>query len=202
MAAPKFTKAQREAHLLTISDLYLTGRSQSYIAGVIGCSQPQVSGYLKKLYKLWQKEATANIDQRKAIELARLDKVEAEAWGAWQRSQQDAETDTTTTFNGQTTTTFKREGQTGDPRFLEVVSKCIMQRCKIIGVEAPQKIAPTDPSGTKAYESLTDTERANRLLALVDAARARRDGQAADGTPASVDSAAGEADAGLLQPGR
>ena len=63
--------------------------------------------------------------------------------------------------------------------------------------ERVKKIAPTDPSGTKEYESLTDIERANRLLALVDAGRARRDGSAADGAAAGVDPAAGAAEAGL-----
>lgn len=48
------------------------------------------------------------------------------------------------------------------------------------------KTALTDPTGTKEYSgSLTDTERAARIAALLDAARARRDGQAP-----SADSAA------------
>ena len=178
MAAPKFTKIEREAHLLTVSDLYLTGKTQAYIGTQIGCSQSQVSAYLRKLYKRWETAASANIDKLKARELARLDKVEVEAWAAWERSQADAETETTSTFDGKITTTLKREGQVGDPRFLDVVNRCIAQRCKIIGVEAPQKIAPTDPTGTKEYESLTDAERAARLAAIFDAARARRDGQA------------------------
>jgi hypothetical protein len=181
---PKFTPAQREANLLTVSDLYLTGKTQAHIAGVIGCSQQQVSGYLKKLYKRWQADASANIDRLKARELARLDKVEAEAWAAWERSQEDAETVTTNT-GAQSGTTTKVEGQVGDPRFLERVGWCITQRCKIIGVEAPTKIAPTDPTGNKAYESLTDAERAARIAAVLDRARARRDEQAAGVVDAS-----------------
>lgn len=140
MAAPTFTPAQREANLLKVSDLYLTGKTQAHIAGVIGCSQQQVSSYLKKLYKRWEAAATANIDRRKAIELSRLDKVEAEAWSAWERSQRDAETETVTTTKDTTISVNKREGQTGDPRFLDVVNKCIAQRCRIIGIEAPQKV--------------------------------------------------------------
>lgn len=40
------------------------------------------------------------------------------------------------------------------------------------------KTALTDPTGKKEYSALTDEERADRALALLDAARARRDGQA------------------------
>lgn len=40
------------------------------------------------------------------------------------------------------------------------------------------KIAPTDPSGTKEYAGLTDAERADRLAVILERARARRDGPA------------------------
>lgn len=54
------------------------------------------------------------------------------------------------------------------------------RRAKLLGLDAPTKVAPTDPSGSQPYESLTDDERADRLAALFERARARRDGQAAD----------------------
>ena len=50
----------------------------------------------------------------------------------------------------------------------------------IFGLNAPTKIAPTDPTGEKEYESLTDEERASRIAAIFDAARARRDGSASE----------------------
>jgi hypothetical protein len=147
MAAPTFTPAQREANLLTVSDLYLRGKTQASIAVQIGCSQQQVSGYLKKLYKRWQADAAQKIDRLKARELARLDKVEAEAWAAWERSQKDAEVETTTSIGEEKSIKFKREGQTGDSRFLDIVSKCIAQRCRILGVDAPTKMQLTGPNG-------------------------------------------------------
>lgn len=38
------------------------------------------------------------------------------------------------------------------------------------------KLAPTDPSGKKEYAGLTDDERAARIAAILERARARRDG--------------------------
>lgn len=169
MAAPKFTKAQREANLLKVSDLYLTGKTQAHIAGVIGCSQPQVSAYLRKLYKRWQDAATINIDHLKARELARLDKIEAEAWSAWERSQADAETETTSTFDGKATSTLKREGQVGDPRFLDIVNKCIAQRCKIIGIEAPQKIEMRDWREEARKSGIDPDKLVDQLIPMVQA---------------------------------
>ncbi len=41
-----------------------------------------------------------------------------------------------------------------------------------------EKVAPTDPTGENEFGNLTDEERADRALALLDVARARRMGQA------------------------
>lgn len=43
----------------------------------------------------------------------------------------------------------------------------LQQRGELYGAFAPKKIAPTDPTGQKAYEGLTDEERLRRILALV-----------------------------------
>jgi hypothetical protein len=37
--------------------------------------------------------------------------------------------------------TKRREGQVGDPRYLDGVLKCIDRRCAILGIDAPKKIA-------------------------------------------------------------
>ena len=48
------------------------------------------------------------------------------------------------------------------------------------------KVAPTDPTGTKEYAGLTDDERAARIAELLDAARARRVGQSANDKDSGV----------------
>jgi hypothetical protein len=52
------------------------------------------------------------------------------------------------------------------------------------------KIAPTDPTGTKPYEALTDDERAARIAAILERARARRAGQPAEPTDQDADASA------------
>ncbi|HEV3024962.1 MAG TPA: hypothetical protein VGX76_20955, partial [Pirellulales bacterium] len=47
---------------------------------------------------------------------------------------------------------LERMGRHGDAKYLEVVLRCIDKRCAIRGLDAPKKIAPTDPAGTKAFE--------------------------------------------------
>jgi len=38
------------------------------------------------------------------------------------------------------------------------VQWCVNKRCEILGLNAPTRIAPTDPSGTKPYSSLSNAE--------------------------------------------
>jgi hypothetical protein len=47
--------------------------------------------------------------------------------------------------------TEKTELLVGDERFLGRVAWCIDRRCKVFGVDAPTKIAPTDPTGESEY---------------------------------------------------
>ena len=64
---------------------------------------------------------------------------------------------------------------------LAIILRSLKQECDLLGLDAPTKIAPTDPSGTKEYDNISDDERIARLGAILDAARDRRDGQADGG---------------------
>ena len=59
---------------------------------------------------------------------------------------------------------------------LAIVLRSLKQECDLLGLDAPTKIAPTDPSGTREYDNITDDERIARLGAILNAARERRDG--------------------------
>ena len=134
-----------------IAQRYYQGISQAEIAEELNIEQPTVSRYLAKTREKWSKENVKKIDEMKQNELFKIDILELEYWAAWKRSCLNAEWETTkaildgknkkkdmTTpnrFEKQKTT----EGQCGDPRFLEGIQSCIKQRCKILGVEAPEK---------------------------------------------------------------
>lgn len=149
MASPKRTTFQREHDLLTISRRYLAGDIQVDIAHDLGLSQQQISYDIKALQRRWLDSAVSNIDEAKARELAKVDNLELEYWQAWKRSQEDAETvkqkgTPVNTPDGESkikTADIEKttKGQAGDPRFLQGVQWCIERRCKILGVDAPDK---------------------------------------------------------------
>jgi hypothetical protein len=61
----------------------------------------------------------------------------------------------------------------GDPTAINTALRISESRRKLLGIDAPQKVAPVTPDGKNEYVGLGDTERTEKLLALIDAARAR-----------------------------
>lgn len=134
-----------------VAALYLSGKVQTEIAAELGVDQATVSRDLKALQKEWSEQALRDLDQAKAEQLAKIDRLEREYWDAWVKSQ------------GEQTTTGKkltRDGdkekaeastkvavEPGDPRFLNGVQWCITQRCKILGIEAATEVK--FPQGTQ-----------------------------------------------------
>jgi len=161
-------------------------------------SQQQISYDLKTLQKRWQKSALVDIDAAKSKELARIDHLEREYWIAWERScsmRVITTAEKRATEKADSTKAGRREEQRdGNPAFLAGIMQCIDRRCKIMGFDAPTKIAPTDPSGEKEYSGgLTVEQRANRVNELLDSARVRRD-RPVDGEQPAMDTASRSAD--------
>lgn len=137
--------AEEEADRRNISRLYLKGLYQVEIAKELGISQSTVSRDIQYLIDEWKKERVYDINEAKARELAKIDNLELEYWDAWRRSKEDAETKTKKAVKTPEGVRQEQQeqykGQAGDPRFLQGIQWCIEQRCKILGVEAPKKIA-------------------------------------------------------------
>lgn len=121
---------------------YLRGEYQSQIAADLHLSQQQISIDLKVIRAQWLASTLRDFDALKAEQLAKIDQIEIEAWSAWERSKQPREITVTEATEGRQAgrkATVRREGQAGDPRFLERIQKCIDQRCQILGIGAMQE---------------------------------------------------------------
>lgn len=175
-----------------VARLYLQGWTQMRIGRELACSQATVSGDLKAVREWWRESATMALGERIALELSRIDRIEAEAWDAWERSKAEriqsfAETDTAGP-DGQPPegteadrrqrqrTTRKKSGirkqqVTGEDRYLSIVLDCVQRRCKILGLDAPDKLNLTgtqfqmdvDPKNLTDDELINIERIANRL---------------------------------------
>jgi hypothetical protein len=83
----------------------------------------------------------------------------------------------------------------GEPRVADSLFRAMERRARLEGLDAPIQV-----EGTLLTGALSDDERAERVAALLDRARARRAQHPAPGA-VDVAPAAGPADAGVPQPG-
>lgn len=179
MASPNRTPFQIERDRQEITRRYLRGETQAAIGEALGMTRQMVGYDLKAIQEAWQKASLIDFNAAKGRELAKVDELERTYWQAWDESKQE-KTQTSTkkkqTGKGEdakTEAAIKREKRDGNPAFLAGVQWCIERRCKLLGIDAPTKIAPTDPSGEKEYAGITDADLLRELASILDAARAR-----------------------------
>lgn len=125
-----------------VAQRYLRGEHQYDIGRALGVTQQQISMDLKAVRAAWLASAIRDFDALKSEQLAKVDAVEVEAWAAWERSKQPREVTVTEQTEGQSASrkaSVRREGQAGDPRFLERIQKCIEQRADLLGLNAPKR---------------------------------------------------------------
>jgi hypothetical protein len=105
------------------------------------------------LQQRWQQSALANLNEKKALELAKVDQLERTYWQAWEDSRKTRETTTSTTEKTSAAESIahaktpplrlkaamRKEARDGNPAFLEGVQWCINKRCAILGLDAPKK---------------------------------------------------------------
>lgn len=142
MTRVKRTAQQREADLETVQKNWLKGLTHREIADLInemrGYSPPLSRRQVSKDIQGIRTAIRDRMDRDAADELARIDNLEREAWDEYERSKK--------TFKmrrkrkteggegpGKTVKEVRKEERLGDPRYLERISWCIEQRCKILG---------------------------------------------------------------------
>lgn len=151
---------EKERDKQIIAEWYLKGYSCRAIALKLSekvgienyLSYRTVSSEIKKLLKEWQTDRIDDINHQKTLELEKLNKLERTYWDAWEKSIEDYERKTKkikgkvgTGSDGNPLRPSEQELYTteivsfGNPSYLSGVERCIERRCKILGIDAPQK---------------------------------------------------------------
>lgn len=160
--ARKLAIAQRRQQ---VARLYLQGQGQTEIALELEMGQSTVSKDLAHIHTAWRESAIRDFDALRDLEIARLNTIEREAWSAWERSQQPAVTTITSGTAKTRSENTKRitRHQFGNPRFLELALRASEERRKLLGLDAPLKIAPVTPDG----RPLTIEQRRTHIIAIL-----------------------------------
>jgi hypothetical protein len=134
------------------------GASFPEIAKALGYSGP--AGAYQAVMSALRRTLKEPAEEVRTLEVARLDAMLLALW-----------------------TQVKQGNQGAIDKALKVEER----RAKLLGLDAPAKVAPTDPSGEEQYEGLTDDELVRRLMAILGAeatAAIRGDPAALVGVPA------------------
>jgi len=151
-----------------VAKLYLEGYNQYQIGDMLNITQSCVSKDMVKNREQWKSSASSDIKELTLNELAKIDNLEQTYWKAWEKSCEDyqeksikaikkgkkkikGDNDNKPTSIEQTTKDVKANG---NPAYLTGIQNCIDKRCKILGIDAPQKI---DVSGTQTINNVTVT---------------------------------------------
>lgn len=109
-----------------VGQLYLQGWPQHRIGAELGISQATVSADLKVLQAEWLKSSLRNFDEARANEVAKIDRIEAEYWAAWERSRRPWKS---------RAKDEEPEPRDGNPSFLAGAERCVAMRCKLLGLD-------------------------------------------------------------------
>ena len=88
----KRTADQRRRDLALTADLYLKGKTQNEIADTLGFTRQQISYDLAVVRKQWLQSSVRDFDDAKALELAKLNRLEREYWDEWEESRSPVQT--------------------------------------------------------------------------------------------------------------
>ncbi len=163
-----------------VADLYLKGLTQAAISTEVGVGQPTVCSDLKHIQAEWRDSMVRDFDLAREIELQKIDRVEREAWAAWERSQKPDQSAQTYDDPNNRRTRRTVRNRNGDPRYLEIVLRCSRERRELLGLDAPQRME------IEHHGDDTLAERSDRLVALA-CALSQRAGAGAAGAGLILD---------------
>lgn len=163
MAANHTTDAsQSAARQAEIARLHARGWTKVQIAAELGVDESTVRHYVKKVHAEAAK-LTTDLAQAKQRELLLLAEAERETWQAWERSTQDAVTETVRTLpEGGVQTETRREGQAGDASLLKRLIEISDRRAKLLGLDAPTRSYQAGVT-PEQLEQMTDDELADYI---------------------------------------
>lgn len=172
-------KKEKLLRMDILSTLYKRGYSyremrQEVMArlGLKSYSLETVKKDIDSLLEEWRSTRIEDLDLALQLELERIDTLIKEAWEAWERSKEsykkvkgtqegvpgtpEGEGDTPSEI---VTTKMKQTQEDvvsyGDPRYLEVINRLLIERRKLLGLYSPEKM---DVSGSlNFYEMLMQT---------------------------------------------
>lgn len=165
-------KATAEERRAQVADMFLEGQTYAQIAAHFGVSATTIRKDVVKARERWREEADLDFQTHFNAEMARIRKIEREAWVQFRKSQAEASEKMSLTEPAQPgpggesgqpaakpgsrkVEKSKRE-KSGAVAYMRIILDCLKERCKLLGLYAPEKLkiggdgSPIDIDATAA----------------------------------------------------
>jgi hypothetical protein len=160
----------RQDRIERIAAFHLAGKTQRAISEICGISRAQLVRDLKLVRQEWTKRCSEGLRSLMERELARIDRIEAEAWRAWERSQQaitERLREVTTSTEGESTKRAKRTRQSaGEQAFLATMLACVNARLKLFEMMRADNGDADDVVVDAVEVVVSNREEAQQMLAF------------------------------------
>ena len=131
--------AERRRQVMQLIAGHLT---QEEIAKRIGVSQTTVCFDIKAMREEWKQRFATDFDEFRERETAGMEQLENELLAKWR--------------------------ETDDPRYVAEITKLKDRKHRLVGLNKPDKIAPTTPDGEDPWEGVADDQLARQLAKLLE----------------------------------
>jgi transposase len=165
MAVTRARKTEIAQRRKNVAELYVQGWTQMQIADKLQIGQATVCYDLQKLQKEWRESRIRDFDAARELEIQKLDRVEREAWAAWENSKRPSQSAEFKDDATNTPTKKRVKNQNGDPRFLVVVHQCIASRRALLGLDSLPALPKEETEGGQ--------KSSERLVSLITTLRQR-----------------------------
>ena len=123
-----------------VVDLYCKGRPVYMIAEQMGVTRATIWNDVQAVKKALMEQASDKIDEMRYDELMKVNKLEITYWDSWEKSIEDHIRKSVKEKSGEIEKSVIESASYGDPRFLQGIERCIERRCKLLGLDAPEKV--------------------------------------------------------------
>jgi len=117
--------------------MHLKGYQLKEIGKELGNKVSMVFADLRRAKAEWREEYLTDIKESMLKQLKELDVLKQEMWEAWEKSKQDKDIVISGGKSGDYTKTVESDG---NPAFASQIDRIIERKCKILGLDAPQKL--------------------------------------------------------------
>lgn len=159
-SAQEILERRRQAWDLRVRE-HLT---EEQIAARLDVAQSTISRDLAATTQTLAAGLKAEAEARRALQVAQLEAIGADALAEYQRSKQDAEVYIESDGPNGSTTRTERRGRLGDAALLSVALKALADVRALLGLDAPKRAEVTGRDGQPIEVTTLTFEQAVRLL--------------------------------------